>query len=292
MNELSGAIDAQNAETSAENPLAIHGVLTKQIVEKAISAWPDFNVDRDAFAKRVLDLLDPLLPAEEAVRQIAVGDLFLAYACSLGDCTALNAFAQQCDGELRAVARKLRLSEADFDESRQVLWNKLFVGSQSGPPKILDYRGEGQIRQWFRVVAGRGVLNELRRWRRPTPDGIEAIDNEFGAALGDDPELTSIRRRFKAAFRASFGRAVTDLDPRERNLLRCHYVLGMSTDQMAGTFGTHKATAARHVAKARERLLKHTRSYLKNVIGSSGELESAMRFFDGELTISLSKLLR
>ena len=57
--------------------------------------------------------------------------------------------------------------------------------------------------------------------------------------------------------------------------------------------GTHKATAARHLAKARDKLLRGTRARLKRELGvDSGELDSVMRLFDEEMSVSLSRLLK
>lgn len=68
--------------------------------------------------------------------------------------------------------------------------------------------------------------------------------------------------------------------------------MGMSTEQLAQAFGIHKATAARHVARARDKLLQFTRDRLKVQLGAdSGELDSVMRLFDGEFSVSLSRLL-
>ena len=107
-----------------------------------------------------------------------------------------------------------------------------------------------------------------------------------------DPELAHIRERYRSEFHAAFGKAVSALDPEERNLLRCTYLNGMSTDELGRAFGMHKATAARHLSKARDKLLDLTRAELKEQLGAnSGELDSVIRLFDGELSISLSRLL-
>jgi hypothetical protein len=46
------------------------------------------------------------------------------------------------------------------------------------------------------------------------------------------------------------------------------------------------------VGRAREKLLELTRGGLKAQLGmNSGELDSVMRLFDGEMSITLSKLL-
>jgi RNA polymerase sigma-70 factor (ECF subfamily) len=239
-------------------------------------------------------MVDQTLPAEDALRQIAIEDLFLAYACSLSDKKALKLFASECDGELRAVANKLRISTSDFDDVRQRLWDKLFLASGDRSPKILEYRGKGQLRHWFRVLAARSILDDLRKSKRFEGLNIEPGDSAlWRTAPQVDPELANIRQRYKDDFRAAFESALKALEPEERNLLKGHYVGGMSTEQLAKAFGIHKATAARHIAKARDKLLEHTRAHLKSQLGAnSDDLDSVMRLFDGEMSISLSRMLK
>jgi RNA polymerase sigma-70 factor (ECF subfamily) len=289
-----GTVNEFDSEASEKLRLTDEQILAKRIAERARSAWPFSSIDERGFVKYVLTIVDRTLPAQDALRQLAIEDLFLAYACSLGDKKALKAFAKECDGELQAVANKLRISNSDFDDIRQGLWDKLFLASGDRPAKILEYRGTGQLRHWFRVLAARSILNDLRKSKRFENLDIDPGDSAlWRTAPQIDPELANIRQRYKEEFRFAFECAVKALEPEERNLLRGYYVGGMSTDQLARAFGIHKATAARHVAKAREKLLDHTRTQLKSKLGANSEdLDSVMRLFDGEMSISLSRLLK
>jgi RNA polymerase sigma-70 factor (ECF subfamily) len=86
---------------------------------------------------------------------------------------------------------------------------------------------------------------------------------------------------------------VQALEPEARNLLGCHYILGMSTGQLAKAFGTHKATAARHLARAREKLLDNMCAGLKSQFGAAdAEVDSVMGLLGGDLSVSLSTLLK
>ncbi len=286
--------DAGDFESSAELRLSNEQILAKLIAERARVAWPALSIDTEPFIGRVISLVDTTLPAEEALGRLAIEDLFLAYACSLNDNKALSAFAEEYDRELRIIARRLHISDDEFDDVRQELWDRLFLVSGDQPPKILEYRGRGPLRHWFRVLATRSILYDLRKSRRL--ENRQFTDGEpplREAALDTDPELASIRGYYREAFRSAFEKAARILEPEERNLLKCHYILGMSTDQLAKSFGTHKATAARHVASARQKLLDQTRSQLKGQLDiDSVELDSVMRLFDGEISISLSRLLK
>jgi RNA polymerase sigma-70 factor (ECF subfamily) len=269
-------------------------ILADKIVQRARAAWPELNVPVEPFAQRAVALADSNAPPKEVLKTLAVEDLFLAHACAQGDQVALKAFAKECDGDLRSLAIKLKISDSDFDDIRQRLWDKLFLVAPDHSKKILEYRGEGKLRHWFRVLAARTMLDDLRKAKRGANRPFISDDNALWSAAPDvDPELGNIRQQYKDAFRCAFENAVRGLEPEERNILRCHYLLGMSSEQMAQAFGTHKATAARHVARAREKLLQFTRDRLKVHLGAdSGELDSVMRLFDGEMSVSLSRLLK
>jgi len=288
------AIGLQGAESSGELRLPEEQILSNRIRARALSAWPQFDLDLEPFVRRVLCLLDTSAPASDSLNKLVLEDLYLAYACSNGNDDALKAFNQECQAELRAVAQKLKISGNDLDDARQIVWDKLFLEAPDHSKKILEYRGTGKLRHWFRVLAARTMLDELRRTRRSGKQELLVRDSAlWNTAPSVDPELSNMRHNYKGSFRAAFEGAVYSLGPGERNILRCHYLMEMSTEQLAQAFGIHKATAARHVARARERLLRFTRERLKTQLcADSEELDSVMRLFDGELSVSLSRLLK
>ena len=282
------------SDISSSRMLSDEQILANRISQRALSRWSNLGIDVDPFVSSTLLLLDRTKPVAKALESIMIEDLFLAYACDLNHPQALAAFDQECTIELCALASKFHITPSDLDDIRQTLWNKLFVGTGENRPKISEYRGSGELRNWFRVLAARTILSELRGSRRRANALTEVRDK----ALVDfvpttDPELENIRRLYKDTFRAAFEKAVGALQPEERNLLRCSHILGMSTDEIGKAFGIHKATAARQVARARTKLLQLTRDELKDHLGAnSGELDSVLRLFDGELSLTLSRLLQ
>src|SRR5262249_30883742 len=153
---------------------------------------------------------------------------------------------------------------------------KLFVGS-GGRPRILDYSGRGKLRFWFRVAAGRNLLDDVRK---KTPLGSAAKDE----ALLDlpsseaDPEILHMKPLDRHEFNLAFEEAARALTPEDRNALRSYYAHGMSIDEIAAAFGVHRATAARRVNRAREKLLSDTQRRLAARLAlSQRELDSIMR---------------
>ena len=66
----------------------------------------------------------------------------------------------------------------------------------------------------------------------------------------------------REAFQKAFAQAMSQLSPRDKSLLRLHYLDSVTIDQLGGLYRTHRATAARWLAMARQRLLDGTRAAL------------------------------
>lgn len=279
-------------DISAELKLSPEQIAASGLRKRALSAWQHLNVDVEPFVARVLETLESTLDEQSTVDSLAIEDLFLCYACSTGNDLALEAFSREYESELRIAAS--RLNAGSYDDVRQVVWNRLFLSNQGHPPSILDYRGTGPLRHWFRVLATRAILDESRKQKRADVKNENVKQRLLAeAAAQSDPELDHIRERYRDDFRSAFEQAIGLLSPEERNLLRCTYLSGMSTGDIGRAFGIHKATAARQLLRARQRLLDLTRTALKGQLGAnSAELDSVIRLFDGELSISLSRLLR
>lgn len=158
------------------------------------------------------------------------------------------------------------------------------------PPKILDYSGQGHLRSWYRVALVRALLDEQRRLRGEP----EASDDEriLGLASAErDPELQYLREKYTHEFRQAFEEGARLLEAEDRNALRAFYSQGLTIDQLAAMFGIHRATAARRVASARERLLANTRRVLMTKLQlSRAELESVMRLIESGLSLSVHRI--
>ena len=78
----------------------------------------------------------------------------------------------------------------------------------------------------------------------------------------------------------------------DRALLRFKFVDGLTLDDLAVLYGTHRATVARRVAALREDLVKATRAQLGGPLRvRRQDLESLVRLVRSDLDLSLSRLL-
>jgi RNA polymerase sigma-70 factor (ECF subfamily) len=227
--------------------------------------------------------------ADRDVRVEFVADAALALACARGNATALQSFERRYAGEFAGALSRLRLDRASIDEISQRVREKLFVGAPDRPPRILDYSGRGALVGWLRAVIVRAALD----WRRHealeprvTDDG-EPLLNVTGPVA--DPELENIRARYAAEFRSALKDAIRALSQDERNALRLHVAEGLSLDEVGKIYGVHRATIARWIQSARERLLRETRRLLAERLRlAPNEFESLLRLCRSRLDFSLT----
>jgi RNA polymerase sigma-70 factor (ECF subfamily) len=93
-----------------------------------------------------------------------------------------------------------------------------------------------------------------------------------------DPALSQIKNEAAAHVRAAFLEALGELERRERTALRMHLLDGLTVDEVAPVFQIHRATAARWIAAARDRLLSIARRKLEARLAlDRGEVDSLIR---------------
>lgn len=178
----------------------------------------------------------------------------------------------------------------DIADLKQRLRQRLFLGGKHASPKLLDYAGRGELRAWVRASAVRTAISLRRSQKR-----ARARQQELWVAapeIGLDPALEHLRPRLQAELRAAFEAALGTLPGRDRNVLKQHYLDGVSTEELAALYRVHRATAFRWLTRARHRLLSRTRRDLAGrlALGRS-ELDSVMRLVDSQLDVSLARLL-
>jgi RNA polymerase sigma-70 factor (ECF subfamily) len=269
---------------------AVAGALQAAIAD-ARAQWPDVAPDLREYVAYVGDRLDPEQPPAVALAELELGDLWLAYACSLGGTAAIAAFERAFAGELDHAFARLKTRTLDAADLRQRLITRLFIADGEQPPRIVGYSGVGRLRAWVRVAATRlridaeRVLSDRQDVEPPDPRG--GVPTPF-----DDPELEYLRRHYREEFIAALGAAFAALAPRQRLLLRQNLVQGISSTDLAGLFGVHRATAKRWLADAREALLAGTKRELAQRVGRSiDELDSILRLIESRLDLSLRMVL-
>jgi RNA polymerase sigma-70 factor (ECF subfamily) len=265
------------------------GQLAKLLGE-ARRAWPGIDVAPTAFLGWLVERLPPRGGDTQGTEGLKVADLYLAFACTRGDATALRIFEQRYMPEIEASLVGLRLPELQREELRQELRQKLLVAQDEAGPRIGAYGGRGELRRWVRAVATREGLVLLRKH---TPE-VEMEEEFFEAfpAAAEDVELQHARREYQVEFKRAFEEALASLTPEERNLIRQHFIDGLSTPQLAALHGAHRVTLFRRLKQACETLVERTRKLLlERLPMSEGELASLNRLIRSQLDVSLERLL-
>ena len=273
------------ARGAGADPQDLEGLLG-DLIAQASSAWPEVRVDPEAFAEflgRRVSL------ADLALARLRVGDLWVACASASGDPAALAVVEARYLPDVDAALGKMGLSRDRIAEVKQGLRRLLFVGDAESPPRIGDYRGTGDLRAWMRVTAMRAALKLIRKESRETSSDDALLE---ARAPEDDPELAYMKAAYRAAFKTAFQEALESLESRERTLLKQQVVDGLGIDELGALYEVHRATAARWVAAAREKLLSRTRrTFMLHARISNDECESIMRMVRSQLDVSLLRRL-
>lgn len=245
------------------------------------------HVDAADFAAHLAGHLGLSSQAAEALCERA-SDLYLAFAAARGDAHAIADIDRMCIERLDRAIRGV-LPPCDIDDLKQQLRQRLFLGTSDAPPKLLDYAGRGELRAWVRASAVHTAISILRTQSR---DRAHQQSLWLAAPrIGVDPVNEHMRPQLRVELHAAFETALRSLETRDRNLLRQHFLDGLSTDELARLYRVHRVTAFRWLTHARHRLLSRTRRALAGRLSlSRSELDSIMRLVDSQLDISVSRM--
>lgn len=183
-----------------------------------------------------------------------LAELHLAIACARGDARAIAAFERAYLEVVPVALAGMKLPAATVEDVRAIVRDKLLLGE---PPRILEYAGRGRLRGLIQVTATRAAIDRIRSTARE----VELPADRALAAPGD-VELSLIKAQYRAAFVTAFTRAIAEAPRRDRNLLRLHFLGGVTLDKLAQMHDVHRATVVRWLAAAREAVLAATRAYI------------------------------
>jgi RNA polymerase sigma-70 factor (ECF subfamily) len=266
--------------------MAGHGASQfRAALSAARAAWPDVHVPEGGFREYLAERLG----SDASVDSETAAALYLACACASGDAAALRAFEGRYMPEVERAVARMRLRPHDVSDVVQTVREQLLVGRGGAAPRIAEYAGRGDLAGWLRVSAVRAALKKLRGKRAE----VDADDAVLAArSMGDDPELSYMKELYRRTFRQAFAAALGVLDAREKNLLRQHVVDGLTVDEIGPLYGVHRATAARWIQRAKDRLLEETRKqFMARARISSRECESVFRLVRSRIDVTLGRLL-
>ncbi|AKQ67378.1 putative DNA-binding regulatory protein [Myxococcus hansupus] len=282
----------------AAAPAALHDALLSSpelesllatLLEQGREAWPTVTLEPGHVLHHVGRHLREEGTPMDALRQLNAADVYLACACAQGVPHALQLFEKHV--VQKTAARLSRYPAALVDEVLQVTRQRLLLGMEGRAPKIAEYSGRGSLGGWVRIVASRigGELQEHAGRHAPLVAAPEALEQLLSRA---DPERDVLQAHSKQALSESLQAALAALTERERALLRLHHLHGLTMDRIATLYAEPRSSVARHVAQARERLLKQTHRELATRLKLNGrEVESLLGLVQSRLDLSLHRLM-
>ncbi|HLK90295.1 MAG TPA: sigma-70 family RNA polymerase sigma factor [Polyangia bacterium] len=263
-------------------------VRLRTLVARATSAWPDLSIDPIGLVEAMARALGDD-QAEAGLPELYVEDLALALACADGVPNALAECDRLCAGAIAVAVARVDRSPDLRDEVRQILWQRIFVGTAEQPPRIRSYAGRGPLVAWVAVAAQRVAL-DLRRTAARAPEGDPLVEEVLAAH--EHPEIDYLRTRYKPEFEAAVREALVGLTDRDRLLLKLTIVSGLSHEQLANIYGVNQSTVTRWIARAREQVLEATeREVCAKLRMPPGEFRSLAGLLLSRLDLSISRVL-
>ena len=244
-----------------------------------------------AIAQRARSVTGSLAELDAYLARCHPGDLALALAAARGSPAAIAEIERAYRMTIDSTCRRFTNATHTSDDLKQILRSKLFVAEPGKLAKIADYAGQGFLENWLRVTAVR-IFLDLGKRKDRTREVRAADDDVLALPQPGDLALDVVKAEYREAVMAAMHEAAKQLEPGDRHLLRQHLVAGLSIDQLGAVLGIHRATAARRIARARERLVADTRSELARRLQlEPHELDEVIGLVMSRLDVSIGRLL-
>lgn len=272
------------AAVSPEAAATLDEAKLQTLVTEAAAAWPGVAVE----PRELVTLLARKLVGDDPISATpaAVAELHLALACARGDNAAIAAFDRAYLEVVPQALAGMKLPKATVDDVRSMVRDKLLLGGDDTPPKILDYAGRGRLRGLVQVSATRTAIDRIRLEDKE----VELPARELAGPT--DVAMSLIKAQYRAAFAEGFAKAVESASRRDRNLLRLHFLGGVTLEQLAQMYNVHRATVVRWIAAARDAVFAATREHVAiKIAAPSDELDEMFDLVKSRVELSVDRLL-
>jgi RNA polymerase sigma-70 factor, ECF subfamily len=290
MQTLVGALRAQLKAARAEALAGLEPQLEAELLrryEEARAQHPGIRVSPEQWVEALAARLPPDAPVLEGVAACRAGDLLVVCGCLEGDAAALAGLEVALNDAVASAGSAVRANADALDTARQHLHASLLVGERE--PGLARYAARGDLRGFLRIAAVRALLRQRERDQREIGADAELLE---ALAPAVDPELESLKLKYRDDFAACFREALAGLSPRDRTLLRLNLIEKTSIDGLGRLFGVHRATAARWLERVKGELGARTEEMLGERLGiEAAEVASIIRLVRSQVDVSLQRLL-
>lgn len=262
----------------------------QQVLQHGSVAWPGVEVDAGSWARFVAPHVGPTRPLMALLQEGHPDDVYLCVACVDKDKEALRILQQRYATQWPSLLSKLGLEPHHAADVVQAVWEKLLVPREGSTPGLTRYSGRGSLHSFLTVVVTNEGLNTLRRLGRVREQPLSDDPEKLSADIS--PQWASIKEQYSDQFARVFRACMEQLDVKHRELLRYHYVDGLTIDQIAPLYGVHRATVARWLVAVRERLHQGIRhGLMERLQVQPEEFDSFMRLIRSQLQVSIREHL-
>lgn len=272
-----------------ENREALEAEL-EQVRRDGHAGWESVSLDPLTFARQAAERITRMELDAPGLDRLRAADLYIAAATSTGDDAAIAAFVARYGPDIEITLSRHGLTGDLVEEVKQELLRRFFVGETERPPSILQYSGKASLLGWIRTTAVRAAIDYCRKGNRyilvddPLLDAIEAS--------ADDPELKYMKDGYQKEFRRCIHEAILALATEDRILLRHYHVDEMNIDDIGRLLQSHRATAARRLARIREDVERKAReSVMQKLRLSENEYDSVLRLIRSQMHLSICRVL-
>lgn len=260
----------------------------EKAAQEAAASFPGVKLAVDVFVAHVRERLEGT-----SLDKLHLEDLYLACACLHDDQAAWRALDKIHLSRIRDFVARVDSSPAFADEVRQRLAEKLLhdpTGTPGGKPgKLALYTGKGPLGGWIRVAA----VREAQNTRRGVKLSVDPSDVAL-ASPDHDPELQLLKRKYAREFKEAFAAVLASISQDERNILRLHYLDGLTIEEVGKAYRVSRATAARHIADAKAKIVAEVQARLQQQLGKPGgargpTAESLLALVHSQLDLSIRR---
>jgi RNA polymerase sigma factor (sigma-70 family) len=192
------------------------------------------------------------------------GDLELARRCAAGEDQAWERFVLEYRPLLYRAADALDPGGGARDLADS-LYADLYGLAETGAERrslFRYYQGRSSLATWLRAVLSQRYVDRLRAGTRlePLPDD-DRITHRDAAPRTDPPDPD--RLQHVRLLRQALGRAIEELDARDRLRLGCYYAQELKLAETGRILKEHEATVSRQLARTRRTLRENVEQRLR-----------------------------
>ncbi len=258
----------------------------EDLSEHTRAALPTLEVSEATWVSRLRGVLDPLDAALVAsLPSLRAADLYLGCALEGQDPAALEIFERALVPHIDRAIESFATSADHRDELRQRVRIRVLVSTDGGPAKISQYSGRGSLAGWLRTIAARVALNEARNGR-PHDD----LDEVPEVGIRDTPEFSRMREEHRGLFMDCLRAAFTELEPRQRAIVRLHHGNQMTAVALARSYSVHESTMSRWLASARVAMAENFERLATEAVAERGAADQLLAVMQSRLDMSLQSL--